>query len=155
MWHFLNAFKEVFWPKKDWISCWGLKVSFWQFFSFAKMALLNPCIKFKLFWPKNFFWSITTVSLTSTLPLRQLDWTRSYQNASYHCAERSAHLHKCTVQWLFTRGDGFTVNLVRTNAASRKLSAPDWATSLNFSFFVNWSIKTGTFQNFHREFLAL
>ena len=35
--------------KKFWISCRGSKVPFWQFFIFAKMALLNPCMKFKKF----------------------------------------------------------------------------------------------------------
>ena len=33
--------------KKKRISCKGSKVPFWQFFNFAKMALLNPCMKFK------------------------------------------------------------------------------------------------------------
>ena len=46
-WHFHNTSKEVFWSKKFWISCTGSKVPFWQFFFFAKMALLNPCMKFK------------------------------------------------------------------------------------------------------------
>jgi hypothetical protein len=27
----------------------GSKVPFWQFFSYFKMALLNPCIKFEIF----------------------------------------------------------------------------------------------------------
>jgi hypothetical protein len=33
--HFHNASKEC------------LKVPFWQFFNFSKMALLNPCMKFE------------------------------------------------------------------------------------------------------------
>jgi hypothetical protein len=34
----------------------GSKVPFWQFFHSAKMALLNPCMKFKtLFGQKNSF----------------------------------------------------------------------------------------------------
>jgi hypothetical protein len=38
-----NAFgQEIFQ-----ISCMGSKMPFWQFFHASKMALLNPCIKFK------------------------------------------------------------------------------------------------------------
>ncbi len=48
-WHFHNASKEVFWPKKFWISCTGSKVPFWQFFHSAKMALLTLCMNFKKF----------------------------------------------------------------------------------------------------------
>ena len=45
--------------KKFWISCTGSKVPFWQNWKIAKMALLNLCMKFKIFfWPKVFFWSI-------------------------------------------------------------------------------------------------
>ena len=32
--------------KKNQISCTGSKVPFWQFFNFAKMELLNTCMKF-------------------------------------------------------------------------------------------------------------
>ena len=39
--------KNAFGPKKFQISCMGLKVPFWQFFNFFKMALLNPCMKFE------------------------------------------------------------------------------------------------------------
>ena len=42
--HFHNAPKECFWPKKNWISCTGSKVPFWQKWKIAKMALLNPCM---------------------------------------------------------------------------------------------------------------
>ena len=49
IWHFHNASKELFWQKKNWISCPGSKVPFWQFFHSAKMALLNPCMKLKFF----------------------------------------------------------------------------------------------------------
>ena len=51
---FLNAIfimhqKNTFGQKKFQISCTGSKVPFWQFFNFAKMALLNLCMKFKNF----------------------------------------------------------------------------------------------------------
>jgi hypothetical protein len=41
--------KNAFGQKKLQISKTGLKVPFWQFFIFAKMALLNPCKKFEIF----------------------------------------------------------------------------------------------------------
>ena len=44
---FIMLQKNAFGQKKFWISCTGSKVPFWQFFIFAKMALLNPCMKFK------------------------------------------------------------------------------------------------------------
>ena len=44
---FLMPQKKSFDQKKIWISRTGSKVPFWQFFHFAKMALLNPCMKFK------------------------------------------------------------------------------------------------------------
>jgi hypothetical protein len=37
-----NTFGQFFFQ----ISYTGLKVPFWQFFNFSKMALLNPCMKF-------------------------------------------------------------------------------------------------------------
>ena len=52
-WHFHNASKEVFWQKKFWISCTGSKVPFWQNGKIAKMALLNPCMKFKNFFAQK------------------------------------------------------------------------------------------------------
>ena len=39
--------------KKIQISCTGSKVPFWQFFNFAKVALLNPCMKFEFFLTKS------------------------------------------------------------------------------------------------------
>jgi hypothetical protein len=44
---FILLLKNTFGQKKSKISCTGSKVPFWQFFIFAKMALLNPCKKFK------------------------------------------------------------------------------------------------------------
>jgi hypothetical protein len=48
-WHFHNAAKDVFWQKKILISRMRSKVPFWQNGKIAKMALLNPCMKFKKF----------------------------------------------------------------------------------------------------------
>ena len=49
-----------------------------------------------------------------TLPLRQFDWTRSYQNASL-CV-RSAHLHKCTeVRFASLFSGGFTTMAVHNS----------------------------------------
>ena len=46
---FIMPQKKSFGQKNFWISCTGSKVPFWQFLHFAKMALLNPCMKFKNF----------------------------------------------------------------------------------------------------------
>ena len=46
---FIMPLKKSFGKKFFWISCTSAKVPFWQFFHFAKMALLNPCMKFKIF----------------------------------------------------------------------------------------------------------
>ena len=54
-WHFHNASKEVFRPIFFWISWMGLTAPFCQFFHSAKIALLNPCIKFKFFGQKTSF----------------------------------------------------------------------------------------------------
>ena len=43
---FIVLQKNALGQKKFQISSTGLKVPFWQFFNFAKAALLNPCIKF-------------------------------------------------------------------------------------------------------------
>jgi hypothetical protein len=53
-WHFHNASKEYFWSKKIQISCTGSKVPFWQFFNFSKMALLNRCMKFEIFFDQKY-----------------------------------------------------------------------------------------------------
>ena len=39
--------KNDFGQKFFWISCTGSKVPFWQKWKIGKMALLNPCMKFK------------------------------------------------------------------------------------------------------------
>ena len=44
---FIMPQKKSFCQKKFRISCTGSKVPFCQFFHSAKMALLNPCMKFK------------------------------------------------------------------------------------------------------------
>ena len=46
---FIMLQKNAFGQKKFWISCTGSKVPFWQKWKIAKMALLNPCMKFKKF----------------------------------------------------------------------------------------------------------
>ena len=46
---FIMLQKNAFGQKKFWISCTGSKVPFWQKWKIAKMALLNPCMKFKNF----------------------------------------------------------------------------------------------------------
>ena len=45
--------KKSFCQKKIRISCMGSKVPFWQFFNFAKVALLNLCMKFEIFLAKS------------------------------------------------------------------------------------------------------
>ena len=45
--NFIMFQKKSFCQKNVWISCMGSKVPFWQFFNSDKMALLNPCMKFK------------------------------------------------------------------------------------------------------------
>ena len=50
---FIISQKKSFGQKKIWISCTGSKVPFWQFFHSAKMALLNPRMKFKFFFAKR------------------------------------------------------------------------------------------------------
>ena len=60
---FINASTECFWPKKIQISCKGSKVPFWKNCKIAKMALLNPCMKFEFFWAKVFFWSIMKIAI--------------------------------------------------------------------------------------------
>ena len=44
---FIMPQKRSFGRNFFWISCTGSKMPFWQFFHSAKMALLNPCMKFK------------------------------------------------------------------------------------------------------------
>ena len=51
---FIMLQKNTFGQKNFWISCTGSKVLFWQFFIFAKMALLNPCMKFKIFFGQKY-----------------------------------------------------------------------------------------------------
>ena len=51
---FIMLQKNNFGQKKFRISCTGSKVPFWLFFIFAKMALFNPCMKFKNFFGQNY-----------------------------------------------------------------------------------------------------
>ena len=46
---FIMLQKNAFGQKNFWISCKGSKVPYWQKWKVAKMALLNPCMKFKFF----------------------------------------------------------------------------------------------------------
>ena len=46
--------KNAFGQKIFWISCTGSKVPFWQKWKIAKMALLNPCMKFKFFFGQKY-----------------------------------------------------------------------------------------------------
>ena len=64
---FIMPQKKSFGQTKFWISCTGSKVPFWQNGKIAKMALLNPCMKFKFFWPKDFFWGISKVPFTKNI----------------------------------------------------------------------------------------
>ena len=50
---FLMLQKNAFGQKKIWISCTGSKVPFWQNWKIAKMALLNLCMKFKIFFDQK------------------------------------------------------------------------------------------------------
>ena len=63
-WHFHNASKKVFRPQNFWTSCTGSKVPFWQNGKIAKTALLNPCMKFKFFFARDFFCVIMKVPYT-------------------------------------------------------------------------------------------
>ena len=51
---FIMLQKNAFGQKKFQISCTGSKMQFCQFFIFAKMALLNLCMKFKNFFGQNY-----------------------------------------------------------------------------------------------------
>ena len=58
---FTTLQKKSFGLKKSWIPCMGSKVPFCQNWKIAKMALLNPCMKFKKHLQKiirscPFFW---------------------------------------------------------------------------------------------------
>jgi hypothetical protein len=50
---FIMLQKNAFGQKKIRISCKCSKVPFWQNWKIAKMALLNPCMKFKFFLTKR------------------------------------------------------------------------------------------------------
>ena len=50
---FIILQKNDFGQKNFWISCTGSKVPFWQNWKIAKMALLNLCMKFKIFLAKS------------------------------------------------------------------------------------------------------
>ena len=45
---FINTSKKCFWSKKISILCTGSKVAFWKNLKIAKMALMNPCMKFEI-----------------------------------------------------------------------------------------------------------
>jgi hypothetical protein len=45
------------------MSCTSSKVPFWQFFIFAKMALLNPCKKFEIFFGQKHSESIMKMAI--------------------------------------------------------------------------------------------
>ena len=50
---FIMLQKKTFGQETFWISYMGSKVPFWQKWKIAKMALLNPCMKFKIFLAKS------------------------------------------------------------------------------------------------------
>ena len=50
---FIMLHKNAFGQKKFQISCTGSKVPLWQFFNFAKVALLNLCMKFEIFFDQK------------------------------------------------------------------------------------------------------
>ena len=51
---FIMLQKNAFGQKKFQILCTGSKVPFWLFFNFAKVALLNPCMKFEIFFDQKY-----------------------------------------------------------------------------------------------------
>ena len=51
---FIMLQKNTFGQKKFWISCTGSKVPFWKNWKIAKMALLNKCMKFKIFFDQKY-----------------------------------------------------------------------------------------------------
>ena len=51
---FIMSQKKSFCQKKFWISCTGSKVPFWQNGKIAKMALLNLCMKFEIFFGQKY-----------------------------------------------------------------------------------------------------
>ena len=55
---FIMLQKNAFGQKIFWISCTGSKVPFWQFFNSGKMALLNPCMEFKIFFGRKTFFEV-------------------------------------------------------------------------------------------------
>ena len=50
---FLLLQKNTFGQKKFQLSSTGSRVPFWQFFNFSKMALLNQCMKFEIFFNQS------------------------------------------------------------------------------------------------------
>ena len=64
---FIMLQKNSFGQKKFQISCMGSKVPLWQNWKIAKMTLLNPCMKFKFFWLKDFFQGIMKVPFTKSI----------------------------------------------------------------------------------------
>ena len=47
--------------------CPGSKVPLWRNWKIAKMALLDPGMKFEFFWPKAFFWSIMKIGIRKNI----------------------------------------------------------------------------------------
>ena len=58
-WHFHNASKECFWPKKILNFMHGFKSAILAIFHFCQNGTFEPVHEIQIFfWPKAFFWSI-------------------------------------------------------------------------------------------------
>ena len=64
IWHFHNASKEVFWPKKISNFTHGFKSAILAIFPFSQNGSFEIQ---KLFWPKGFFWGIMKVPYTKNI----------------------------------------------------------------------------------------
>ena len=66
---FIMLQKNTFGQKKFQISCTGSKVPFWKNWKIAKMALLNPCMKFEIFFgQKHSFEALNYKKISITCP---------------------------------------------------------------------------------------
>ena len=64
---FITLQKKSFGQKKFWIPCAFSKVPFCQNWKIAKMALLNPCMKFKFFLAERLLWSDMKMTCTKNI----------------------------------------------------------------------------------------
>ena len=67
-WHFHNASKEVFWPKKNLNFMHGFKSAILAIFPFCQNGTFEPVHEIqKFFWSKDFFWGIMNVPFTKSI----------------------------------------------------------------------------------------